>query len=80
MARRELGAAGTIFFGSYCPARRHRVWAALRASLRDGFASLDPAPTRKDPAPTRKTGDEQVQGWRSWTSPLMTCDFAAWHG
>jgi hypothetical protein len=31
-----------------CPARGHRVWAALRASLRDGFASLDPAPTRKD--------------------------------
>ena len=28
------------------------------ASLRDGFASLDPAPTRKDSAPTRKNGED----------------------
>jgi Insertion element 4 transposase N-terminal len=31
-------------------------YAALR---RDGFASLDRAPTRKDPAPARKTGGDQ---------------------
>jgi hypothetical protein len=42
----------------HCPARRHRV--ALRASLRDGFANLDAAPTRKDLAPVRKTGDKQA--------------------
>ena len=35
-----------------------RLW----ASLRDGFASLDPALTRKDPAPARKTGGERSGG------------------
>src|SRR6516164_2295776 len=30
------------------------------ALLRDGFAGLDTAPTRKDPAPTRKTRAEQA--------------------
>jgi hypothetical protein len=30
------------FLGSDWPARRRHVQAALRASLRDGFASLDP--------------------------------------
>src|SRR6266498_91158 len=30
-------------------------------SLRDGFATLDPAPTRQDSAPTGKTGMEQPQ-------------------
>jgi hypothetical protein len=30
-----------------------------RHRLPNGFASLDPAPTRKDPALMRKTGDEQ---------------------
>ena len=49
---------GAIFLGSHCPARRHRVQAALRASLRDGFASPDPAPTHTDSAPTRKTGED----------------------
>ncbi len=29
--------------------------AVFRASLRDGFASLDPASTHVDPAPARKT-------------------------
>src|SRR6266542_2198450 len=30
-------------------------------SLRDGFATLDPAPTRQDSEPTGKTGMEQPQ-------------------
>ena len=40
--------------GSRCSACDHRVYTALRASLRDGFASLDPATNRKDSAPARK--------------------------
>jgi hypothetical protein len=32
-----------------------------RQSLRDGFASLDPAPTRKDWAPARKNGEKQAR-------------------
>jgi len=31
----------------YCPAPGRRGWTALRASLRDGFASLDLAPSRQ---------------------------------
>jgi len=39
---------------------RHRQWLqAFRASLRNGFASLDPAPTREDSAPVRKQGGDQ---------------------
>jgi hypothetical protein len=53
---RGRGGNVAIFLGCHCPARRRRVQAALRASLRDGFASLAPAPTRKDSAPMRKTG------------------------
>jgi len=34
------------FLALYCAANGRRVKAALRASLRDGFASLDPAPVR----------------------------------
>jgi hypothetical protein len=33
-----------VFLATRWPARGHRVWAALRASLRNGFASLDPQP------------------------------------
>jgi hypothetical protein len=42
--------AGSLasFSAHYCPARGHRLKAALRASLRDGFASLDPAATPTD--------------------------------
>ena len=53
---------GAIFLGFHRPARGHRVYAALRASLRDGFASLDPAPTRKDSAPMRKMGRTRTWG------------------
>lgn len=44
---------------------RHRVEAALRASLRDGFASLDRATTRKDTAPARKDGANHGRPWPS---------------
>src|SRR5689334_5690699 len=40
----------------HCPARGRRLKPALWAPLRDGFASLDPAATRKESAPARKTG------------------------
>jgi integrase len=55
-AQRTLprSSAGPVFLARDCPARGHRVQAALRASLRDGLASLDPATTR-DSAPMRTT-------------------------
>jgi hypothetical protein len=40
-------------------------------ALRDGFASLDPAPTREDSAPARKTGGEQ-SGWVSHSRQLQS--------
>jgi hypothetical protein len=43
--------------------------AALRASLRDGFASVDAAPTRKDSAPVRKMGRSRIG---------MVCDPWQW--
>ena len=48
-----------VLLATRWPARGHRVWAALRASLRDAFASLDPATTRKDSAPAGKDGANQ---------------------
>jgi len=43
--------------------------AALRALLRDGYAGLDLAPTRKNSAPVRKTGDEQDRKGRRVCRP-----------
>ena len=42
---------------------------AWSRSLRDGFASPDPAPVRKDPAPVRKTGDKQAAGIETGPPP-----------
>jgi transposase len=47
-------------------------YVALRASLRDGFANLDPAPTRKDLAPVRKTGAEQDTAQARRTSAILS--------
>ena len=48
--------------------------------LRDGFASLDPAPTRKDLAPARKAGDNQVSGRIQAGSQCQPTGTPAHHG
>lgn len=65
------GSRNAIFLGFHCPARRHRIWVALRASLRDGFANLDAAPTRKDLASVRKTEAEQAKARASRTNAIL---------
>jgi hypothetical protein len=47
---------GAIFLAPDCPARGRRLKPALRAPLRGGFASLDPAATLNDPGACKENG------------------------